>query len=90
MNGKKGDLCETVFALSRVLLICFHFQHTESHAVESSGSCSCQKGEKEKQHFVQTACVWIVYKAALKETHEGWGEHEQYYTSAHIDIIVSD
>ncbi|EME25911.1 uncharacterized protein Gasu_64300 [Galdieria sulphuraria] len=23
MNGKQGDLCETVFAVSRVLLICF-------------------------------------------------------------------
>ncbi|EME26077.1 uncharacterized protein Gasu_62720 [Galdieria sulphuraria] len=49
----------------------FFSQHTESHAVESSG------------------CVWIVYKVALKETHEGLVELLQYYTSAHIDIIVS-
>ncbi|EME26148.1 uncharacterized protein Gasu_62060 [Galdieria sulphuraria] len=81
---------EEVFALSRVLLICFSFQHTECHSVENSGSCSCQKGEKETQHFVQTGCVWIVYKVALKDIHEGLVELQQYYTSANIDVIVSD
>ncbi|EME31631.1 uncharacterized protein Gasu_13000 [Galdieria sulphuraria] len=73
------ECCRSVFS-----------QHTESHAVESSGSCSCQKGENETRHFVQTGCVWIVYKVALKEAHEGLGELQQCYTSAYIDVIVSD
>ncbi|EME25859.1 uncharacterized protein Gasu_64810 [Galdieria sulphuraria] len=68
----------------------FFFQHTEGHSVESSGSCSCQKVKRKLHILYITACVWIVYKASLKETHEGWVELLQYYTSANIDAVVSD
>ncbi|GJD13016.1 hypothetical protein Gasu2_70720 [Galdieria sulphuraria] len=42
-----------------------------------------------ESHSVE-ACVWIVYKVALKDIHEGWVELLQYHTSANIDAVVSD
>ncbi|EME28624.1 uncharacterized protein Gasu_38340 [Galdieria sulphuraria] len=80
---------EAVFAFSRVLLICF-FSNTLKVILLKIVVVVAVKSEKETSHFLQTACVWIVYKVALKDIHEGWVELLQYYTSANIDAVVSD